>query len=380
MPNKFIKIPGRPATLDQGKPVDVVYLDFQKAFDKVPHKKLLFKLREMGITGQIYDWISDWLNDREQRVVLLGRCSEWVRVRSGVPQGSILGPLLFLVYINDLEDNIVGLMLKFADDTKLYGSVATPADERQLQLDLDTLGQWSDCWWMPFNVGKCKIMHFGHNNRNADYFLQGIKLQVVTEERDLGIIMQSNLKCDKQCAKAVKTATRVLGMIKRTFVHLDKVVFLALYKSLVRPHLEYCVQAWCPHYCKDIDLLERVQRRATKMVTVLGKCSYEDRLKILGITTLETRRVRGDLIEVFKILKGVVNVESKIFFNVVESGTRGHSLKLFKPGCRLDVRKYFFSHRVIEVWNSLPEEVVSSATVDRFKSKLDTHMEGRGFI
>ena len=171
--------------------------------------------------------------------------------------------------------------------------MATPDDVSQLQLDLDKLGRWSDCWLMPFNVGKCKIMHFGHNNSNADYFLQGIKLQVVTDEKDLGIIIQNNLKCDKQCAKAVNTATRVLGMIKRTFVHLDKVVFIALYKSLVRPHLEYCVQAWCPHYCKDIDLLERVQRRATKMVTALSNCSYEDRLKILGLTTLATRRIRG---------------------------------------------------------------------------------------
>ena len=142
-----------------------------------------------------------------------------------------------------------------------------------------------------------------------------------------------------------KTANRILGMIKRTFCYLNREIVLQLYKSLVRPHLEYCIQAWRPHLHKDIDLMEKVQRRATKMIPSLRDKPYEVRLNRLNLTTLETRRLRGDLIEVFKIFKGFDDIDLGIFFDLSKSRTRGHCLKLFKPGCRLDCRKFAFSHR-----------------------------------
>jgi len=366
--------------IDHGYPIDVIYLDFQKAFDKVPHKRLKMKIDALGITGEVLNWIENWLKDREQRVVLLGSNSKWTRVKSGVPQGSVLGPLLFLIYINDIDDSVCSNLLKFADDTKVFSVVHTKNDIDRLQKDLLNLGNWSQDWLMLFNVDKCKVMHLGINNNKANYELNGKTLEEVIEERDLGVIIQNDLKCTKQCLKVVSTANKVLGMIKRSFSIRDKDVILQLYKTLVRPHLEYSVQAWRPHLRKDIDLLEGVQRRATKLIFDLKDKCYEDRLRCLNLTTLETRRLRGDLIEVFKIFKGFDNVDPSTFFELSTAPTRGHYLKLVKPTCKLDVRKLSFSHRVIEIWNSLDDTIVACDSINSFKNRIDTFLYGRGFI
>ena len=304
--------------VDQGYPIDVIYLDFQKAFDKVPHKRLMLKLRALGIVDEIYCWIEDWLKDRKQRVILLGANSDWIGVKSGVPQGSVLGPLLFLIYINDIDEGVASGLLKFADDTKIFGVVANNEDIKKLQGDLINLCRWSKDWLMLFNVEKCKVMHIGYNNKKVKY-------EMVDKEKDLGVIMQNDLKWNSQCTKAVKTANRVLGMIRRSFSYLNKDIALHLYKTLVRPHLEYCVQAWRPHLKKDIELMEGVQRRATKLVPSMRNYSYEERLKLFGLTTLETRRIRGDLIEVFKILKGYEDVNAQTFFELSQLSTSYHS-------------------------------------------------------
>ena len=366
--------------VDQGYPIDVIYLDFQKAFDKVPHRRLMLKINAMGIIGDVSNWIENWLKDRYQRVVLLGNCSRWIKVRSGVPQGSVLGPLLFLIYINDIDECVNSKLLKFADDTKIFSVVASQNDVDKLRDDLENLCKWSNEWLMLFNIDKCKVMHIGYNNAQADYVMEGNTLNVVTEERDLGILVQNNMKWDQQCSKSVKMANRILGMIKRNFDYLDGDMVLQLYKSLVRPHLEYCVQAWRPHLQKDIDLLERVQRRATKLVPKLKYKTYEERLSCLGLTSLETRRLRGDLIEVFKILKGFDDVDFQNFFALSNTSTRGHSLKLFKYGCRLDCRKYAFSNRIVNTWNELEEDIIACDSINSFKNRLDKYLKGRGFI
>jgi len=138
--------------LDEGKSVDIVYLDLQKAFDKVPHKRLMKKIKEIGIVGEVYEWLENWLSNRKQRVVLNGKCSDWVNVGSGVPQGSILGPLLFTIFINDLDTNIINRMLKFADDTKIWGTVDSKIERENMQKDMDNLSQWAKRNLMPFNV------------------------------------------------------------------------------------------------------------------------------------------------------------------------------------------------------------------------------------
>lgn len=369
------------AQLDAGFPVDVIYLDFQKAFDKVPHGRLLQKLKAHGISGKIIKWIKNWLSDRKQRVVINGICSSFIAVISGVPQGSILGPLLFVIFINDLDDGVINKILKFADDTKIVAKVATDAQIKVLQSDLCRMFQWSQDWQMLFNTEKSKIMHFGFNNKEVGYVLGNQRLSVVNEERDLGVLVEKSLKSSKQCAKAAAAANAVLGMIKRTFLCKDKDLLLQLYKSLVRPKLEYSVQAWSPYLKKDVQLLEKVQRRATKLIEGFSNLSYEERLQKLQLTTLETRRLRGDLIEVFKILKGYENINKDLFFQHSQSNLRGHSLKLSKKRVRLDISKYSFSNRVINEWNMLDKKIIEGNSLNGFKKRLDRHLkEIRGFI
>ena len=156
----------------RGSPVDIIYpryLDFQKAFDKVPHQRLLFKLKALGIRDSIIDWIEQWLTDRRQRVVVDGEVSNWKSVLSGVPQGSVLGPLLFLIYSNDLDDSITSNVLKCVDNTKLFRTVNTDGDKQHLQNDLDKLVKWSEKWRMILNFGKCKCLHTGHGNLEITY-------------------------------------------------------------------------------------------------------------------------------------------------------------------------------------------------------------------
>ena len=269
--------------VDQGYPVDVLFLDFQKAFDKVPYGRLLLKVKAMGIGSLAANWIESWLSDRKQRVVINGKCSGWSEVSSGVPKGSVLWPILFVIFINDIEDGICGNILKFADDTKLFCKFGCDINGVQLRADIRKCYNWSEEWQMLFNLDKCKIRHFGYNNPNNTFLLGGHILETVDEEKDLGVMIQKDLKASSQCVKIVKTANQILGLIKTTFIFKTKDNLLQLYKCLVRPHLECCIQVWNPYLKKDIDLLEGVQHRATKMILGYKHYCYEDRLALCQI-------------------------------------------------------------------------------------------------
>ena len=359
---------------DEGSPVDIVYLDFAKAFDKVPYERLFKKLEAHGVTGPVLNWIEAWLSSRRQKVCISQQDSYWRDVTSGVPQGSVLGPVLFLVYINDLDSRIISKLAKFADDTKLCKDVDNMEDVVALQKDLDCLNEWANDWQMSFNVDKCKVIHVGYNNKCNKYRLGNTELKSADNEKDLGVIIDNTLKFSKQCSTAVKSANRTLGLIKRTIKNRRKDIIVKLYKALVRPKLEYCVQAWRPFLRKDLDSMERVQRRATKMITECRGLSYENRLEVLGLISIEARQTRGDLIQVFKLIKGVDNVDYREFFQLaVNSRTRGHSFKICKVRSRLEIRKNFFSQRVVNEWNELPSYVVEAESVNAFKNRLDNH-------
>ena len=366
--------------IDVGSPVDIIYLDFQKAFDKVPHQRLLLKLKGHGIGDSITEWIEQWLTDRRQRVVVDGEVSNWKSVLSGVPQGSVLGPILFLIYINDLDDSITSNVLKFADDTKLFRKVNTDGDKQHLQNDLDRLVKWSEKWQMVFNFGKCKCLHTGHRNLNVNYKMGDIVLGTTVKEKDLGVTISADMKVSEQCGIAASKGNQILGLIRRNITYKGQKLIIPLYKAIVRPHLEYCIQAWRPYRKKDIDTLERIQRRATKMIPKLRDLSYEERLKECGLTTLETRRLRGDQIEVFKILNGYENIARNMFFSLnKDSRTRGHEVKLAKDQCRLDIRKHSFSQRTINEWNKLSTDCVTASSVNMFKNKVDTYLRRAGY-
>ena len=232
---------------------------------------------------------------------------------------------------------------------------------------------------MHFNVDKCKVLHLGPKNPNLNYWMDGTQIQSVTQEKDLGVIISDNAKPSEQCAKAAKKANQVLGQLLRSFQCRDRSTLVQLYKVFVRPHLEYAVQAWCPYTAKDIELMEKVQKRAIRQITNL-RGSYEDKLKQLNLTTLEDRRKRGDCIETFKMLTGLSAVDYSIWFHKVdrEEGpqTRLSSdpLALQAQKARLDLRKHFFSVRVPPIWNALPLSVRQSQSVNGFKNAYDKYM------
>ena len=320
--------------IDRGNNTDVAYLDFAKAFDKVPHSRLMVKLKALGFNNQVTSWIEAWLRDRRQRVVVGGEEYAWSAVSSGVPQGSILGSLLFIVYIHDLDEKITSTVLKFADDTNISSN-----NQQELQRDLDTAVEWAQMWQMQFKSNKCKVMHVGHRNERAIYNMGNHRLEEVEEEEDLGVLIHRALSFSNNCAVAVKKANHMAGHIYRTVTHKSIQTVVPLYKALVKPHLEYCSLVWSPYLNKDILSIEKVQRRVTKMIPSISALTANG----TDITVL-----RADLLEVFKILKGFVKVDPATHFSMSDIRSRGHTLKLEKPRARVELRQHLFSNRVID--------------------------------
>ena len=235
---------------------------------------------------------------------------------------------------------------------------------------------------MKFNVNKCNVMHIGHQSKLLAYKMQDKLLEVTEVEKDLGVTFNNKLKSVINVELAVYKAKRMLGFIKRSITSRRKEVILPLYRSLVRPHLEYCVQAWGVYLQKDRVELEKVQMRAVRLIQGLKSDNYFDKLRELGLFSMVRRRLRGDLIECFKILKGMDRVQKDNFFQTRESSgsMRGHRFKLYKKQCRTDLRKFFFTNRVVDIWNSLPAEVVESSTLGSFKSSVDKFFNKIGIV
>ena len=359
--------------LESRNPIDVIYLDFQKAFDSVPHRRLLLKLQSYGITGKLLAWIEAFLTGRKQQVVLEGHHSDWSDVNSGVPQGSVLGPLLFLVYVNDLPGVVQSDVKLFADDTKLFTGVPSTADAERLQADLDALMRWSESWQMPFNQGKCKVLHIGRTNQEFQYMLDDSRICSSSLERDLGVHVDSELKFRKQASSAVAKATQILAVIRRSFARIDRTTLPLLFKVLVRPHLEYGNLVWGPYNRADQRLVEKVQRRATRLVECIRHKSYEERLRYLQLPSLYYRRRRGDMIYVYQLFHGGIDADPQKFFTLATGSTRGHPFKLLKPTASTRVRRLAFATRTVNDWNSLPAEVVCSPSLNVFKARLDEH-------
>ena len=353
--------------LDSRGQVDTFILDFEKAFDTPPHEPLKSKLFSTGIGGKTLKWIDSFLCFRQQRVVVNGVKSDWAPVLSGVPQGTVLGPLLFSLYINDISSDIESEIRLFADDCVCYREINDEEDTMKLQSDIDRLGSWARKWGMRFQPVKCDMMQLTRKRIkkiHASYTLEGTDLENVESIKYLGVTITSDLRWNTHVSNVCTKANRTLGFLKRNFYSCPQEVKEAAYKGLVRPVLDYGSSVWDPPSVVLQEELESVQKRAARFVT--GNYNYEtgSMTGILGQLkweSLKKRRKDNRLILLYKGLKGKASVPTDDLIPKTRRCRNQQSLAFQTPIANTDVYKGSFFPQTIRDWNALPDSLISSA-------------------
>ena len=357
--------------MDSKETVDVVFIDFSKAFDSVNHRLLSHKLSAYGLHPQVRAWIDAFLYERKLQVQVKGVKTDPLIIHSGVPQGSVLGPILFLLYINDINEDSPVKSLMYADDLKL---IAPRSRWSELEHAIHNIGEWSNLWDFPINARKCSLLSIGDPAVAELRFEEdsSIPIPMTQSALDLGIEVDSSFKPSAQCLRAVNKARGLLFCLKRAFDRLTPDIFIPWYDSIIRPNLDYGIQACSPYLRRDIIHVERLQRLATRMVHGLHSLPYEDRLRRLNLFSLERRRLRGDLITTYNIFSGQMSIPLETFFTFPSRpNLRGHRWKVAQPAARLQRRRCCFSVRVCAPWSKLPDDVINSTSLTMFKARLD---------
>ena len=335
------------------------------------HQILLSKMKDIGITGPLLSWTSSFLLNRTQHVFLNGSYSDPAKVLSGVPQGTVMGPLLFLIYINDIHRNLSpGTEIRlFADDSLLYRNIS---DSQTLQKDLDTLQKWELENKMEFHPDKCQVLTVTNkkNRTRFTYNIHGTPLKPHDTAKYLGVTIDKSLNWDAHLKDIYKKASFMLSFLERNLKKVPKHVKIQSYNALVRPLLEYGCCAWDPHTATQIDKLELIHKRAARFATGnrarIHGASHAN-MAALGWSSLQERRAKVRLINLFKIKEGLLHTPTH---DLVPAFTSRNGPNFFVPYSRVDVHKFSFFPNTIRQWNSLPSSIKTANSLDLFKSKL----------
>lgn len=368
-------------SLNNKNQVDLIIMDFSKAFDVVPHNRLLQKLKRYGIQNKTHSWISSFLKHRVQRVVVGGEHSTWAEVDSGVPQGTVLGPLLFLAYINDLPNNINSSVRLFADDCVLYREIKNEFDHKSLQEDLDTLVSWQNKWQMSFNAKKCHTMRLTHSKKPKlyDYKLGDSILQETKSHSYLGVTITNDLTWNNHIIQITSTANRTLAFVMRNLHQCPQDIKVSAYKTLVRPLIEYSSSVWEPHTKTLINKLESIQRRAARFCMNDFKSkspgSVTNMIKKLEWESLTDRRLTRRLVILHKAIHGHLSIPVGNLTQPATRTSRHTNSKAFNTiFATKDCYKYSYLPKTIKDWNSLPESIVTITDSDKFKEATTTYL------
>ena len=362
--------------IDLSGQTDAILLDFSKAFDRVPHQRLLRKLDFYGIRGKINKWIESFLLNRTQQVLVEGETSCTGPVLSGVPQGSVLGPTLFLVYINDLGDGIKSTVRLFADDTMLYSSVREEADQIALQEDLNKLETWEERWQMSFNVDKCHQLTVTNKTkkRETSYTLHGQTLEKVTDAKYLGVEISEKLNWKTHINSITSKANKSSAFINRNLKGCSQSVQTHCFKAITRPVLEYASSVWDPPQIGLTNQIEMVQRRTARRIKrdFRPLSSASEMVKDLQLENLKTRRSIDKTSLLFKIVNGLVDITAPPgLMEPVTRHTRGHQRKFQVPSANTEVYRHSFFPATIRLWNQLPPETVEATSSEAFRNAAE---------
>ncbi|EYC26747.1 hypothetical protein Y032_0010g946 [Ancylostoma ceylanicum] len=368
--------------------VDVVYFDFAKAFDKVPHAKLMKKLRIVGLHPLVIAWIENFLSNRTFQVRVGKEYSSVHQAYSGVPQGAVLSPLLFLIYTYDIPKDILALEVTckmYADDIKIYKTIKSTADTERLQTAIEVINRWSNSWELPLAIEKTHVLSIGNCPADVTYYIGDVKLENVEEVRDLGYTINSNLDFGQHYKNLVNKAMGITYNMFKILKTKDVNVLIRAYKTYIRPIMESGTTVFNPYKQKDIDLLESVQNNFTRKVFI--RCSGIDyssipnsteRSKQLGLPTLRSRRTKNDLVMMYKILTGTIDIDAAEFFMFAPRTTsRSGGLRLPESVAKSQIRSKFFSHRTIGLFTPLLRDGVLNMSVNRFKLYLDHRLKAQ---
>ena len=363
--------------MSDGHQIDAILLDFAKAFDKVPHQRLLYKLHHYGIRGPTLSWIESFLTGRKQHVLTEGAISSEAEVDSGVPQGTVMGPLLFLAFINDLPDVVSSPVRLFADDCLIYRSIKSSRDTTTLQQDLTALETWERDWQMAFHPEKCTTIHITRRRQpvRADYHLHGHTLESVPGGKYLGVYISQDLSWRDHINQTTAKANRSVGFLRRNLRSCPRDVKAQAYTTLVRPVLEYASTVWDPYHQQQIQQLENVQCQAARFAT--GNYYSRDpgcvtsMLHQLEWEPLQHRRARNRVIMLYKITNYLVEVPVHHLIHYTTNRTRGSSANNIRQiSTRIDVYKFSFLPATIKMWNSIPPAARASTSLDSFRNAM----------